>query len=162
MNPCPCGYHNIQKHKGKCKCLSSKIRNYQQKLSGPFLDRIDINLQIEPVEHAALTKSVSFAETSDEIRRRVNRAYKQQISRFVSYNITRNAEMNTSLIEKFCVLDKESKNMLHVAIDHVGLSARGYYRAIKMARTIADLDRQERIHSRHISEALQYLYRIKP
>lgn len=161
MNPCPCGYHDVSKHKGKCKCLGSQIRRYHQKLSGPFLDRIDIHLKIEPVEHSALIKNVVNAETSTEVRKRVNRAYKKQIERFRTHKITRNAEMDTAQIEKFCVLDAESKNMLHAAIDHVGLSARAYYRAIKMARTIADLDMQERIHSRHISEALRYLYKRK-
>lgn len=161
MNPCPCGYHNVQKHKGKCRCLASKIRNYHQRLSGPFLDRIDIHLKVEPVEHAALTRYVAGAETSTEVRERVNRAYKKQVARLRQHNISRNAEMNTLQIEKFCVLDAESKNMLHVAIDHLGFSARAYYRAIKMARTIADLDAQERIHSRHISEALQYLHKKK-
>ena len=161
MNPCPCGYHNVAKHKGRCKCLSAKIRSYHQKLSGPFLDRIDMHLRIEPVEYSALTQSIGDAETSSQIRERVNRAYRLQTARFKTHGITRNADMNTVLIEKFCELDKESKDMLRVAIDHVGLSARAYYRAIKMARTIADLDAQERIHSRHVSEALQYLFKMK-
>jgi len=159
MNPCPCGYHKIEKHKGQCKCVSSKIRNYHQRLSGPFLDRIDMHLHIEPVEHSALIKTVQSAETSAEIRKRVNRAYKRQIMRFKAHGITRNSEMNTAQVEKLCTLDKESKDMLHEAIEHVGLSARAYYRTIKMARTIADLDMQERIHARHISESLQYMYK---
>jgi len=122
------------------------------------LDRIDIHLEVQPVEHAALIKSVDGAETSAEVRKRVNKAYQKQITRFRAHNITRNAEMNTAQIEKFCVLDSKSKNLLHVAIDHLNFSARAYYRAIKMARTIADLDNQDNIHSKHVSEALQYLY----
>ena len=88
-------------------------------------------------------------------------AYQKQIARFREHKITRNAEMNTAQIEKFCVLDSESKDLLHVAINHLCFSARGYYRAIKMARTIADLDNQEGIHKKHVSEALQYLYKTK-
>ena len=159
MNPCPCGYFGVEKNKGRCSCLTWKIKNYHQRLSGPFLDRIDIHLVVQPVEHAALIKSVDGAETSAEVRTRVNKAYLKQIERFRAHNITRNAEMNTAQIEKFCVLDAKSKNLLHVAIEHLNFSARAYYRAIKMARTIADLDNQENIHSKHVSEALQYLHK---
>ncbi|MFH1410247.1 MAG: YifB family Mg chelatase-like AAA ATPase [Patescibacteria group bacterium] len=159
MNPCPCGYFGVEKHKGRCTCLRWKIKNYHQRLSGPFLDRIDIHLEVKPVEHAALIQSVTGTETSAEVRKRVNEAYRKQIERFKAHNITRNAEMNTSQIEKYCVLDAESKNLLHVAIDHLKFSARAYYRAIKMSRTIADLDNQERIHPRHVSEAIQYLFK---
>ncbi|MBN2307069.1 YifB family Mg chelatase-like AAA ATPase [Candidatus Peregrinibacteria bacterium] len=161
MNPCPCGYHHVQKHQAKCQCPAFRIRNYHQRLSGPFLDRIDIHLKIEPVEHEALACHTTDLETSAEVRKRVNRAYKKQILRFKNHAISRNAEMNVQQIEQFCALDAASKNMLHLAIDHLGFSARAYYRAIKMARTIADLDNSEPIHSNHVSEALQYLYKKK-
>lgn len=161
MNPCPCGYFGVEKHKGKCNCLGWRIRNYHQRLSGPFLDRIDIHLDVKPVDYTALIKNVAGTETSAEVRIRVNQAYQKQIARFRTHKITRNSEMNTAQIEKFCVLDVESKNLLHSAIDHLSFSARAYYRAIKMARTIADLDNNDKIHSRHISEALQYLFKKK-
>lgn len=159
MNPCPCGYHGVRKFKGRCTCLQWKIRDYHRKLSGPLLDRIDIHLKVEPVEHAALIAPTATAETSAVVRERVNQAYQKQIARFKGYKITRNAEMDTALIEKFCVLDAESKDALRMATDQLQFSARAYYRAIKMARTIADLDAQEMIHVKHMSEALQYLYR---
>ena len=162
MNPCPCGYHNVAKFKKKCKCLSSQIRRYHHRLSGPFLDRIDIHLQVEPVEHVALLRSTSSMETSPEIRKRVNRAYQRQINRFRGQGITRNAEMNTAQIEQFCELDAECKRMMQLATESLGYSARAYYRAIKMARTIADLDACDRIYSRHISESLQYLHKKTP
>ena len=161
MNPCPCGYFNVLKYKGRCQCLSAQIRRYHHRLSGPFLDRIDIHLEVEPVEHTALQKGFENAENSSVIRQRVNRAYFIQTERFKTSGITRNAEMNTSQIEQFCALNTEGKNMLRMAIDHLNFSARAYYRAIKMARTIADLDNQERILPRHISEALRYMYKAR-
>lgn len=161
MNPCPCGFFGVERHKGRCHCLMWRVKNYHQRLSGPFLDRIDIHLEVLPVEHHALTRDVAETETSADIRKRVNRAYQKQIERFRTCKITRNAEMNTSHIERFCELDAECKNMLHIAIDHLNFSARAYYRAIKMARTIADLDDQVMIQPKHVSEALQYLYKKK-
>ncbi|MFH0838063.1 MAG: YifB family Mg chelatase-like AAA ATPase [Patescibacteria group bacterium] len=161
MNPCPCGYFGVEQQKGRCNCLKWRIKNYHQRLSGPFLDRIDIHLDVQPVKHSALLRSVSQAETSAQVRERVNKAYQKQIRRFNGHKITRNSEMNTAQIEKFCVLDTESKNLLHTAIGQMNFSARAYYRAIKMARTIADLDNQDNIHPRHVSEALRYLYQKK-
>ena len=162
MNPCPCGYHNVAKFKKKCKCLSSQIRRYHHRLSGPFLDRIDIHLQVEPVEHLALQRNTTSIETSAEVRKRVNRAYERQVNRFKKHGIRRNAEMNTAQIEQFCELDAECKRMMQLATESLGYSARAYYRAIKMARTIADLDACDRIHSRHVSESLQYLHKKTP
>lgn len=159
MNPCPCGYHNVARHLGKCKCLSMQIRRYHQRLSGPFLDRIDIHMDVDPVDHVALQTSSTGIETSAEIRKRVNRAHKKQVSRFKQVGILRNSEMNTAHIEKFCELDLESKERLSTAIDRFQYSARAYYKAIKMARTIADIDNHDKIQARHISESLQYLYR---
>jgi len=159
MNPCPCGYFGVEKFKGKCTCVMTKIKNYHRRLSGPLLDRIDIHLKVEPVEHAALISPTTDAEQSETVRERVNRAYQKQIARFKGYKITRNAEMDTAQIEKFCVLDAESKKLLHVAINDLQFSARAYYRAIKMARTIADLDDQEHIHPKHVSEAVRYLFK---
>ncbi len=161
MNPCPCGYYDVERHKGRCTCMKYKIKNYHQRLSGPFLDRIDMHLEVKPVAHAALIKSVAGAETSIEVRKRVNKAYQKQIARFRTHEITRNAEMNTAQIEKYCELDSEGKSMLHAAIEHCNFSARSYYRAIKMARTIADLDSEVKIQPKHVSEALQYLYKKK-
>ncbi|MCH8997654.1 MAG: YifB family Mg chelatase-like AAA ATPase [Proteobacteria bacterium] len=161
MNPCPCGYFGVEKYKGRCTCLMWKVKNYHQKLSGPFLDRIDIHLKIEPVDHAALIRSTVGAENSAKIRERVNKAYKKQTERFRNFKLTRNAEMSTAQIEKFCELNTEGKTLLHDAIDYLQFSARGYYRAIRMARTIADLDGYDSIHEKHISEALQYLYKKK-
>jgi magnesium chelatase family protein len=159
MNPCPCGYFGVEKYKGRCTCMMSKIRDYHRKLSGPLLDRIDIHLKVEPVEHSALIRTIADAETSAVVRKRVNAAYEKQIARFRGYKITRNSEMDTTQIEKFCVLDAESKDLLRIALNQLQFSARAYYRAIKMARTIADLDGQEAIYPYHVSEALTYLYK---
>ena len=159
MNPCPCGYFGVEKYKGRCSCLMWKVKNYHRKLSGPFLDRIDIHLRIEPVDHAALICPIAGVKNSAEIRERVNKAYKKQIERFRNCKITRNAEMSTTQIEKFCELNAECKDLLHKAIDQLHFSARGYYRAIRMARTIADIDGYDSIYEKHVSEALQYLYK---
>jgi len=157
MNPCPCGYYNSEKNRGKCNCSLFKIKNYHQKLSGPFLDRIDIHLKVSPVEHNELTNKSKKIESSDKIRKRVNKAYKKQILRFKKENITKNSEMNAGHIEKYCQLNNEGEKLLQMAIEQLDFSARAYYKAIKMARTIADLENSDHINEKHISEALQYL-----
>lgn len=159
MNPCPCGFFGADK--GKCKCATYRIRQYMQRLSGPFLDRIDIHLRVEPVEHTALLRSVVGTETSAEVRVRVNRAYQRQIERFQGQKIQRNAEMNVAQIERYCALDAECKRLLHFAIDRLDYSTRAYYKAIKMARTIADLEGEDQIDVRHMTESLQYLFKKK-
>lgn len=159
MNPCPCGYYGVEKYKGRCSCLMWRIDNYHRRLSGPLLDRIDIHLKIEPVEHEALTGLIPGTETSEVVRGRVNAAYQRQVERFKNCPITKNAEMDTAQVEKWCVMEQDGKELLKTAIEHLQFSARGYFRAIKLARTIADLDEQEIILKKHVSEALHYLGR---
>jgi len=153
MNPCPCGYHgDTQK---ACRCSTSQVRQYQSKISGPLLDRIDIHIEVPSLRYRDLT-SRATAESSGEIRERVTRARTLQRSRFSGSNTLVNARMNERQIKKFCSIDEESHKLLEMAIDRLGMSARSFTRILKVARTIADLDGEQHIQARHIAEAIQY------
>jgi magnesium chelatase family protein len=134
-NPCPCGYYG---EGDRCRCTPSQRLNYLSRLSGPIMDRIDLQIWIHPVDTAALVRG-GKSESSAAIAARVLRAREIQRERFRGSGIHVNAEMNTKQLEKFCSLDEECKDMLEKLIDKLGLSARAYTRIIKIARTIADL-----------------------
>ena len=153
MNPCPCGYYgsNVK----KCTCKPEQIKRYISKISGPLLDRIDLHIEVENVEYTKLENQVKL-ETSDKIRGRVNKARNRQIERYKKYKIYSNAELTPSLIEKHCKIDDKSKELLEKAFKNLGLSARGYNKILKIARTIADLEEKEKIEISHIAEAIQY------
>lgn len=125
------------------------------KLSGPLLDRIDICTEVSPVEYKKLENSEK-SETSEIIRKRVNKARKIQFDRYKDNNIFSNAELTPKLIEKYCKLDDESKDILEKAFNRLNLSARAYGRILKVARTIADLEGNTNIEKTHIAEAIQY------
>ncbi len=153
MNPCPCGYFGSQDK--ECTCTESAITRYIGKISGPLLDRIDIHIEVTPVKYDKLD-SEENAETSEIIRERVNNARKIQYERYKKYNIYSNSELTPKLIEKYCKLDDNSKQLLQNSFEKLGLSARAYGRILKVARTIADLDEKENIEITHIAEAIQY------
>ncbi|MFI3263326.1 MAG: YifB family Mg chelatase-like AAA ATPase [Rikenellaceae bacterium] len=154
MNPCPCGYYG---HKEKeCTCSVGEIKRYQNRISGPMLDRIDIHVNVKPVAILELSTKVEDGETSEVIRARVMNARKAQNERFKNSDIHSNSMMGSRQVEEFCKLDEKSKLLLHKAIDKLGLSARAYHRILKVSRTIADLDNSEDITFSHISEAIQY------
>ncbi len=157
MNPCPCGYHGVEKFKGRCECPTWRVNQYYKKLSGPFLDRIDIRLNVEPVDHYSVLDSDDACENSAQIKARVNHAYSIQMARLKPFGLTRNTEISNRLIDKLCPLEEGGRKLLHQIADHYQLSARAYYRAIKVARTIADLELSDVIRTQHVSEALQYL-----
>lgn len=154
MNPCPCGYYN---HPSKeCTCSTHKIHQYLSKISGPLLDRIDIHLEVTPVELDKIT-GTHEAESSSTIRERVIAARAIQTKRFQAYpGIYCNAQMPSSLLKKLCPLNSQSQNLLKIAMQKFGLSARAYDRIIKLARTIADLSNSADICPQHIAEAIQY------
>lgn len=154
MNPCPCGYYN---HPTKeCTCTASSIHRYMSKISGPLLDRIDIHLEVVPVELEKITGKQE-AESSKTIRQRVIAARNIQTNRFRDYpGIHCNAQMNPTLIKKFCPLNEQCTNLLKLAMQKFGLSARAYDRIIKLSRTIADLANSPDIMPQHIAEAIQY------
>ena len=153
MNPCPCGYFGDPKR--RCVCTPANIHKYLGKISGPLLDRIDLHIDVPPVEYEHLT-SASKEESSAQIRKRVNRARKIQVERYKDYNIYANAQLTAPLLDKFCKLGEKENATLKAAFEKMGLTARAYSRIVKVSRTIADLDGSEDIQLRHIAEALQY------
>ncbi len=153
MNPCPCGYLSDPKH--ECRCTHNQIHRYKSKISGPLLDRIDIHVEVPAVPHRDLMQD-ACAEPSQEIRKRVIAARTFQTKRFARTKIYCNAQMGSRHIKKHCKIDDSSCALLETAIDKLGLSARAYNRILKIARTIADLERQSDIQVDHISEAIQY------
>ena len=154
MNPCPCGYYN---HPTKdCTCSPGQVQRYLNKISGPLLDRIDLQIEIVPVPFEEISKSVP-GETSAAIRERVIAARKIQEERFKDEDgIYCNAQMTPKLIAKYAVLDETSLSILKTAMSRLNLSARAYDRILKVARTIADLDNCENITAHHIAEAIGY------
>ena len=125
------------------------------KISGPLLDRIDIQIEVTPVKYQKLDSNTPV-ETSESIRNRVNNARKIQVQRYKNYNIYSNSELTPKLIEEYCKLDENGRKILQNAFQKLGLSARAYGRILKVARTIADLDKKENIQPHHIAEAIQY------
>ncbi len=153
MNPCPCGYFGSKDK--ECTCTTNSISKYMGKISGPLLDRIDICIEVSPVKYQKLDSSEKI-ETSEEIKKRVNKARKIQLERYKSNKILSNSELTPKLIEKYCTLDSKGKLILENAFNKLKLSARAYGRILKVARTIADLDESENIEVKHIAEAIQY------
>ncbi len=154
MNPCPCGYLNDPKH--DCTCTDAVISRYQRKISGPLLDRFDIQIEVMPVEFNDLYDDTKVEESSEAIRDRVNQARKIQLNRFKGTSIFCNSNMSQAQIKKYCQLDNTSKKLLERAFDKLGISARANNRILKLSRTIADLDQAEHIQAKHIAEAIQY------
>lgn len=153
MNPCPCGYYGSSKN--SCTCSPKQIHNYMCKISGPLLDRIDIQLEVPTVKYAEL-KNKNIPESSEKIKERVNCAREIQLRRFKEDNIFSNSELTQKKILKYCKLDNECENILKTAFEKLNLSARAYSRILKVARTIADLANAENIQKSHILEAIQY------
>jgi magnesium chelatase family protein len=153
LNPCPCGYYTDPKK--ACRCSTTQIARYVGKISGPLLDRIDIHIEIPAIKYKELADTKD-AESSSAIKERVEKARALQRKRFREDKIFYNASMNTKLIKKHCVMETEARELLRLAMDELGLSARAYDKVLKVARTIADLAGCENIQAEHISEAVQY------
>lgn len=154
MNPCPCGYYNDPFH--ECTCRPGQVQRYVSKISGPLMDRIDIQLEVTPVPVKELNRAPE-GESSAAIRERVVKARAIQTARFKDEpGIHCNAQMNTRLLNKFVTLDAEAAAVMEKVMDRLGLSARAYERILKVARTIADLDGSEQVTKTHIAEAVSY------
>lgn len=153
MNPCPCGFYGSPDK--ECNCSPQSIQKYMGRISGPLLDRIDIQVEVTPVKYEKLQNS-NEAETSEQIKQRVNKARKIQLERYKGLEIYSNSQLTPKLIEEYCKLDSKSKKILQKAFESLGLSARAHGRILKVARTIADLEGKENIEVSHISEAIQY------
>lgn len=154
MNPCPCGYYNHPTR--ECSCPPGAVQKYFSKISGPLLDRIDMHIEVVPVELEKIT-CMQEAEPSSRIRERVIRARSVQTERFKNYpGIYCNAQMTPALLKKYCPLDSDCLSLLKTAMQKFGLSARAYDRIIKLSRTIADLAHCEKILPGHLAEAIRY------
>jgi magnesium chelatase family protein len=153
MNPCKCGYKGDPVK--QCTCSSHEIIRYQKKISGPILDRIDLLINVPKVENDKLFTN-SDAESSKSIKHRVQRARDLQIQRYKSLGIISNAELNQKDIEKFVILNETSRKILNMALERMNLSARSYYRILRVSRTIADLECSESVEEKHVAEALSY------
>lgn len=156
MNPCACGF--LGDKEKNCICTPGLVKRYLKKISGPLLDRIDIHLEVPRIKYDKLV-SEEQSESSDKIRKRIEKARKLQEQRFQQdnqANFLTNAEIPAQLIKKYCILDYTSSNLMRQAVEQLQLSGRSYHRILKIARTIADLEGLKNIKSQHIAEALQY------
>lgn len=153
MNPCPCGFYG---HPTKsCTCSPQAVHKYLGKISGPMLDRIDLHVEVPPVNYTDLSSN-SKEETSAEIKLRVDKARKIQQERYKNEGITCNAMLTPSTIKKFCILTDDASKYLELSFERLGMSARAYDRILKVARTIADLDSSEIIQKQHIFSAVSF------
>lgn len=153
MNPCPCGYYG---HPSKpCTCAQNAVHKYLNKISGPLLDRLDLHIEVPPVDYNALADK-SSGETSAQIRERITRARSMQIERYKGTGITCNAQLTPSLLRKHCIMTDEASAYLSRSFDAMGLSARAYDRILKVARTIADLAGNDIIQKENIGAALRF------
>jgi magnesium chelatase family protein len=154
MNPCPCGYFSDPNK--ECTCSPPLIQKYMAKISGPLLDRIDIHIEVPAVKYKELSSDVK-SESSHDVRERVIKARKIQLSRFKDLkHIYSNGDMGTKEVRIFCKLDSAGSELLKMALNKLGLSARAFERILKVSRTIADLESSTNILPQHVSEAIQY------
>ncbi len=152
LNPCKCGYYGDGS--GKCRCSESEVRKYLGKISGPMLDRIDIQLEAAPVKYTDL--KAMKGESSADIKKRVNAVREMQKERYKNESINCNAQLSGSLIDKYCPISKDASDMLKNAFETLGFTARAYSRILKVARTIADADGRDNINEMDIAEAIGY------
>jgi magnesium chelatase family protein len=153
LNPCPCGFFGHPTR--RCACPQGAAQRYLSRVSGPLLDRLDIHIEVPPVEFQRLSSNEK-SEASSAMQARVNRARAVQRERFVGLGIHANGQMTPAQTRQFCPLDDESSRLLEGAFQALGLSARAYDKILRVARTVADLDGSERIAVQHLAEAIQF------
>jgi magnesium chelatase family protein len=158
MNPCPCGYYGDPYH--PCLCPPALISRYQRRISGPFIDRVDIFVDVPHVEYEKLADN-RMGESSEDVRARVEAARAVQRKRFKGSSTACNAEMNTAGVRQFCSMEESAQALLKTAMKQLYLSARAFHRILKLARSIADLENNEIIRTNHLAEALQYRARTQ-
>ena len=154
MNPCPCGFFGDIRN--RCSCTDREIKQYTGKISGPLLDRIDLHLEVAALDYTEMSNDAK-GESSASIKERVDKARVVQSERFSTESgIYCNSQMNSKLVEKYCLLDQKTSAILEKSVNRLGLSARAYHRILKMARTIADMDCSEFVCQAHVAEAVQF------
>lgn len=153
MNPCPCGFYGSRQR--ACRCGQHEIRRYLDRVSGPLLDRIDIQIEVDAVPVKEISVG-SAGESSADVAKRVRRAREVQQQRYSADGIHCNAQLDAGLLKRYCALTDEATQVLHLAVDRMGMSMRAYGRVLKVARTIADLAGEEHIATAHVAEAIQY------
>jgi magnesium chelatase family protein len=153
MNPCPCGYYGDPFR--ACNCAPGLVARYQKRISGPFLDRVDIFVEVPHIDYEKLSDE-RLGEPSEKVQQRVTAARQLQQQRFTGSKFTCNAEMTPSEIREFCSTETSAQSLLKAAMNQLHLSARAFHRILKLARTIADLEQSKPICAHHIAEAIQY------
>lgn len=154
MNPCPCGYYGDESH--QCNCTAKDISRYRAKISGPLLDRIDIHIEVPALSPNELLTGRTNTEHSNQIRQRVLQARDFQYQRYKNEPYLYNSKLDSKGIQRYCLLNKEGQQLIKEAIRRLSLSARAYDRILRLARTIADLEKSEEIKPDHLAEAVQY------
>ena len=154
MNPCPCGYYGHPKR--QCSCSRYKVEKYLSKVSGPLLDRLDLHVDVAPIEFSEMSASDDLEESSIKIRQRVEKARKIQFMRYSKLEINENGKLTASQLKKYCKLTLSARQTLELAFNRMGMSARAYSKILKVSRTIADLAASEEIKKEHVLESLQY------
>ena len=153
MNPCPCGFFGHPTR--DCTCTQNSVHKYLNRISGPMLDRLDLHVEVPPVDYMSLSSDTK-EETSAEIRERVNKARRIQQERYIGTGINCNARLTPALLKKYCVMSQEASQYLQLSFERLGMSARAYDRILKVARTVADLDSSEIIEKKHIFTAISF------
>ena len=152
MNPCPCGYYGSQ----RCRCTPDQIHRYSDRISGPLLDRIDLQIEVPPLPGDRLVEGKTDGDCSTDIRNRVMAARQRQLTRAGTIN----ACLSSREVAAFCALDQSQKTLLNRAVEQLALSPRAFHRILKVTRTIADLDNSTAITMAHLTEALGYRLRL--
>ncbi len=153
MNPCPCGYYGDPFR--QCTCPASLVSRYQRRISGPFLDRVDIFVEVPHIDYEKLADN-RLGEPSEKVQARVVAANSIQRERFRGTKLTSNTEMTPAEVREFCQVEESAQGLLKAAMKQLYLSARAFHRILKLARTIADLESAEIIQAHHLAEAIQY------
>jgi magnesium chelatase family protein len=153
MNPCPCGYYGDPFH--QCSCPPGLVSRYQKRISGPFLDRVDIFIEVPHIDYEKLSDD-RLGEQSERVQARVTDARRWQLKRFNGTKLTCNTEMMPTEVRDFCQTEEDAQSLLKAAMKQLHLSARAFHRILKLARTIADLENSDIIKANHIAEAIQY------
>ena len=153
MNPCPCGYYGDPFR--QCTCPPSLVSRYQKRISGPFIDRVDIFVEVPHIDYEKLADD-RLGEKSEKVQARVKAARSTQQKRFQETKLTCNAEMTPAEVREFCQAEDSAQSLLKAAMKQLYLSARAFHRILKLARTITDLENGETIQAHHLAEAIQY------